>query len=61
MIRSMNVKNWTLDDCAVLEAAARALARVRAAEPFDPEIFEAIAQAELRRLREEIAHERHHR
>ena len=41
---------WTLRELAVLEAAARALPKARAGRRFDLETFEAVAEAELRRL-----------
>lgn len=45
----------TLDELAVLEAVKRALERTGRGRQFDPVIFEAIATAELVRLRAEIA------
>ena len=41
---------WTLRELAVLEAAARALPKAKAGRTFDLETFEAVAEAELRRL-----------
>lgn len=49
------VKDWNWDELAVLEAACRALRKSGRGKRFDPAVFDAIAKAELAKLREELA------
>jgi hypothetical protein len=44
----------TLGEIAVLEAARRALGRATKGKHFDLELFEAMAEHELKKLRKEI-------
>lgn len=54
----MRHREWALSELAVLEAAERGLDKSGRGRRFDPEVFRAVAEMELTKLREEIGGER---
>ena len=47
------VSDWSLDELAVLEAARRALLKSGRGRRFDPDVFNAVVEAELVKLQAE--------
>ena len=51
---SANDTGLSLDELAALEAAERGLSAAKKKGKFDPEIFEAVAEHQLKKIRQEI-------
>lgn len=54
----MNIGKMTLDELAVVEAANRALSKTGTGKRFDPDVFQAVAEHELKDIQEELSNSR---